>query len=426
MLRVELDWVKLEEFSSRKFVEVVRLAEEGLVNECSREIIDFYIDFTMRFHEFIGDNLEELLEDTFLVPRISELVGPFADLSQVRIMYNDKTLVTVTIDRKDNLNIQTSEKAIEELKRKLKCQVQVIGERLLVKLLLDHEKVIHSFTCRLDDEVNFIREMVAGIPLVMVNLFGYAPYVFEVLIVPDGRAGILRTIDALSRALITTKWRIPTINAVDREFFREIMTLKPTVVDKEIAKKAEMIERELQVKFLYDARKLRAAVYDEAAKVQLPLEKSPSGIRELAPIIYLMKYALEPYSMLFIEEPEAHLHPDAQSIVIRALARLIKHHVLITITTHSSIVLDELNNLITLKELPSEIKRKLGYYEDEGLDPEDINIYTIKRLGEAVKMSITEDGISETDMDFVLGEIANKHVSVKEALDYLKSRGAKL
>ena len=59
-------------------------------------------------------------------------------------------------------------------------------------------------------------------------------------------------------------------------------------------------------------------------KKKYPIVKAPSGVRELAPLIVLLRYRLKEYSTLFIEEPETHLHIDLQSIITRALSRLYK------------------------------------------------------------------------------------------------------
>ncbi len=104
----------------------------------------------------------------------------------------------------------------------------------------------------------------------------------------------------------------------------------------------------------------------------IPILGSHSGVRELAPLIVYLRYVIEEEgAFVVMEEPETHLHPYMQSIVTRALAMLSKYADVL-ITTHSPIILDGLDNLIKLNRLSLEEKKKLGYREGEGLNPESL------------------------------------------------------
>lgn len=56
---------------------------------------------------------------------------------------------------------------------------------------------------------------------------------------------------------------------------------------------------------------------------------------------------------LFVEEPEIHLHPAAQRIMVEILALLVHHGFRVVVTTHSLVVLYALNNLIQASRIPS-------------------------------------------------------------------------
>ena len=81
------------------------------------------------------------------------------------------------------------------------------------------------------------------------------------------------------------------------------------------------------------------------AGLTVPLERAPSGIRETMPAILAL--LSKNTSMVYIEEPEAHLHPRAIRLVPRltayAINRLGKQ---VRITTHSDILVSQVNNLI--------------------------------------------------------------------------------
>jgi hypothetical protein len=58
---------------------------------------------------------------------------------------------------------------------------------------------------------------------------------------------------------------------------------------------------------------------------------------------------------LYVEEPEIHLHPAAERLVIEVLAYLVNHGIRVVLTTHSLTVLYTLNNLLKAAQLPSGI-----------------------------------------------------------------------
>ena len=82
------------------------------------------------------------------------------------------------------------------------------------------------------------------------------------------------------------------------------------------------------------------------AKRSLKLDAASSLVSELAPIIVIARYHLQPYDLLIIEEPEAHLHPGVLPLIARCLTKLVRSNVRVLITTHSDWLLKSLRNLI--------------------------------------------------------------------------------
>ena len=75
---------------------------------------------------------------------------------------------------------------------------------------------------------------------------------------------------------------------------------------------------------------------------------------DISPIFAFLKYILHTQlktrqkgkSVLFIEEPEAHLHPNNQIMLIEIFAKLIDADVKLIMSSHSNYIFNKLNNLV--------------------------------------------------------------------------------
>lgn len=85
--------------------------------------------------------------------------------------------------------------------------------------------------------------------------------------------------------------------------------------------------------------------------MDLPLNRASAMVSELAPLVLYLRDMVHPGDLLVIEEPEAHLHPAAQTHMASAIARIIRMGVDVVITTHSDWLIQALGNLVRLGEL---------------------------------------------------------------------------
>jgi predicted ATPase len=83
--------------------------------------------------------------------------------------------------------------------------------------------------------------------------------------------------------------------------------------------------------------------------------------------------------LVIIEEPEAHLHPDAQRNLVRLLVRLVNRGVRVLLITHSPYVLQQINNCILINRLDENKKKRFlekhGYDEEDALNPNLVSAY---------------------------------------------------
>ncbi len=390
-----------EEFDFKKYIEEQHDLNVKLAMRFKNVIVEAF----KRFDEIWGRNLENLLKDLFLVDSLNELVRKGCEKSRI-VISNDKGDRRINIEIGDDLNSWIDYNVFKILEENL--FITVIGGDPMWLTLYFYENS-REYTSDLFFIQNY--EAVEIIPKTFILIFDdYCPY-SPTFIAPDGRTGLIRSLEAYNYALISGK---VTINDVDRLFMRDYTSLYPRVVNKEISKFAEFIEKKLNVKFVLKREQPRYTIQVE--DLEIPIQRAPSGYRELAPIIYAMKYKLDKDHIIFIEEPEAHIHPDGEVVTIRALAGLSKH-CYVVLTTHSITILDEISNLLKLKNIPKEEKLRLGYEEWEGLSPEEVGIFLVKD-GKVLEVEVYEDGIGESDLDRVVMEIANIHAKVEAEYEH--------
>jgi energy-coupling factor transporter ATP-binding protein EcfA2 len=122
---------------------------------------------------------------------------------------------------------------------------------------------------------------------------------------------------------------------------------------------------------------LPQVLYEHAAGgPPLPMELSSSLVTELAPVVLTLRHA-SGYQILFIEEPEAHLHPKLQRRLAQVVVRLVRKGLCVWITTHSENFCQQINNFMKLGAHPrrAEMQAKHGYEACDYLLPDDVGGY---------------------------------------------------
>ncbi len=76
----------------------------------------------------------------------------------------------------------------------------------------------------------------------------------------------------------------------------------------------------------------------------IPVQRASSMVGELAPLLSWMQHLIRPGDLLLIDEPEAHMHPEAVTAVAEALVALTQTGVNVVCTTHSTEFLHQVSN----------------------------------------------------------------------------------
>jgi predicted ATPase len=136
------------------------------------------------------------------------------------------------------------------------------------------------------------------------------------------------------------------------------------------------------------------------------LHEASSMIAEISPLVAYLKYILpKKNSILFIEEPEAHLHPKVQVEMMKVFVDLAKSGVKIVMTTHSDFMMNELSNLLLEKKIDAD---KVGSYH---------LVMGEKGSYDAGDMKATSEGIEDYNFTDVAVEQYGRRMAILEKLN---------
>ncbi len=112
---------------------------------------------------------------------------------------------------------------------------------------------------------------------------------------------------------------------------------------------------------------------------------------------------------LHVEEPEIHLHPNAQVAMVKILAYLVNQGFYVTITTHSLTVMYALNNLIlAYKKLAEKEGLERVPEAEVQLNPEKVVAYMLHE-GRLQNIKLDSGEIDESRLGEVLGDLETEY-----------------
>ena len=246
---------------------------------------------------------------------------------------------------------------------------------------------------------------------------------------PAARTGIMQSHRAIAGALVQRATyagmetvSVPTLSGIVSDFLEQIILMNPQKVgDSRIEKVAGKMEKEIlrgSIKSeLSGANQYPRFLYQQNG-LEVPLLRSSSMVSELAPIVLFIRHKVEKGDLLIIEEPEAHLHPEAQRKIARVVARLVRVGVRVMVTTHSDYFLDQLANCVRLSKL-SGVRRRTPFLEET-----EIGAYAFsQRKGRTIVKRLDfdkENGLAPEDHDKISSELYNETVDILEKLDQIE------
>lgn len=177
-----------------------------------------------------------------------------------------------------------------------------------------------------------------------------------------------------------------------------------------------------QVHWKADQRRL---IFNEyRTNKEIPFHLSASGIKSLTGLeLYLRHQCVgDGTDILFFDEPELNLHPKAQRVVARVIARMINAGIKVVVSTHSDYIISQLSNLVVLgTAYQKDSEKVMRWVKEHGLDyeredfllPEQVAPYHFDfvesgEYAQATLIETSEKGFFFPSMDEVIFDLSNE------------------
>jgi hypothetical protein len=258
-------------------------------------------------------------------------------------------------------------------------------------LYIDSKKKIGSPT-----EEKFAQEFLYNLDLFTSHLFKkMGANVKDIYYLPASRSGLYQALSSFTPILAeltqsrfflnSRKLELPSLSEPLSDYFIDISTIDKKSHNDQYSAIIENFERNIlegSVRYDHEAKKIKYRPFD--VDFELDISEVSSMVAELSPIVIFLKhilhhkYSTKPtsiyddffgvyqgrnrrsgrvdgyFDIIFIEEPEAHLHPEVQVKLAEIFAELTKHQIIIVMTSHSNYMFNKINNIILKKELNSD------------------------------------------------------------------------
>ncbi len=255
----------------------------------------------------------------------------------------------------------------------------------------------------------------------------------QALYLPAARTGIIQSQRAIAKGLaksatlaVPQDFPVPTLNGITSDFLQEIITLHTKgIFDPDMQKIANKMEKEILHGSIHveDSEEYPYPQYIYKQKgIEIPLLQASSMVSELAPLVLFIRYKIDRGDLLIIEEPESHLHPEAQRNIAKAIVRIVRAGVRVMVTTHSDYFLEQLDNYVRIAKLPADEREVLIGSKNLFLEENEIGAYVFNEhpKGTIVKRLKFEnkDGLSPEDHNKVSSDLYNETVDILDQIEH--------
>ncbi|MCX4326262.1 MAG: AAA family ATPase [Lachnospiraceae bacterium] len=184
-----------------------------------------------------------------------------------------------------------------------------------------------------------------------------------VYFLPASRSGIYSGMSAFSsivaelsksRSYITKKIELPGISEPISDYFITLSNIQPEPNNGLAGFYTDIENNILKGRVSFDNGKKALMYRPVNVDADFGMTEVSSMVSEIAPVVAFLKFILKDHDgngnkrkpILFIEEPEAHLHPENQIALIEVFTKLIQSDIKMVMSSHSNYIFNKLNNLV--------------------------------------------------------------------------------
>lgn len=229
------------------------------------------------------------------------------------------------------------------------------------------------------------REVVAAYILLLIwTLLGVEHISYESVYLPAARTGFMLTKDIINSYARKKTFDIE-VNSVKNEpvqpFSRPIIEFLNVINDISAEQKGndqykklvafiqnEMVQGNIEISALAGKE---LSYIPKGQQQKYPFRTTSAVVTELSPLLLLLEHR-EELPGLFYEEPEMCLHPALQKKMGQLLIKMVNVGIDVTVTTHSDIILQHINNMIRLQD---QDMSELSYDDSDRISKDKVRVY---------------------------------------------------
>lgn len=258
--------------------------------------------------------------------------------------------------------------------------------------------------------VEKVSKQIAKFSVIISSLIG------NVYFLPASRSGIYSGMSAFSsivaelsknKAMLTRKIELPGISEPISDYFLMLSNIRGKE-NESLSEVYNEIENDiLHGKVSFNRSRSTLVYTPRTIQHEFEMTEVSSMVSEISPIVAFLKYivAFTPRRtkdsrakpIVFIEEPEAHLHPKNQIKLINLFAQLHNLDIKIIVSSHSNYIFNKLNNLLLKKDLSPEVYSAILLRSEE--DGSTSSFMTVDELGvdDSNFMDVTQELYNERE-----------------------------
>jgi hypothetical protein len=257
---------------------------------------------------------------------------------------------------------------------------------------------------------------------------------------PAARSGIMQSHRVIASSLVRLATRaglqrlpeIPTFSGVMADFMERLILFqdqrKGSKPMESLAQQMEkgVLEGQIRTSRTSSEAYPEFVYHPQGAQGDIGLTRTSSMVSELAPVVLFLRGVMGKGDWLIIEEPEAHLHPAAQTNMAQLLGRMVRAGLQVVITTHSDWLLKEIGNLMREGELEASPESE-NTRDPHWLKPNEVGTWLFRKESETGFSTVEEipydrtEGIELRDYETVAEALYNRSASLQDRWEESRS-----